>query len=290
MLEFSWIAPRVLNGLSFGALLFLVSSGLTLTFGLMRTLNLAHGAFYLLGGYVALDLLSRTGSYWLSTGAALVIVGLLGLVFERLLLHRLLGRELPQIILTIGLAFLLSDAMLGYYGGATQTPPRPPGLSGVVRLGGITFPWFRLGLIVVALLLWIGLWVLVNKTTTGAKIRAAVDDEEMARAVGIKVRTIFMVVFALGAALAAFAGVWGGAFTGLAPGTEFQILIFAVVVVVVGGLGSVNGALLAAALVGLVDEFGKALFPELGYFTIFAPVALLLAFRPTGLFGRAVGR
>ncbi|WRL67215.1 hypothetical protein U6N30_28585 [Blastococcus brunescens] len=150
----------------------------------------------------------------------------------------------------------------------------------------MTFPWFRLGLIVIALLVWAGLWLLVNRTRTGAVIRAAVDDQEMARAIGIRVPLIFMVMFAFGAVLAAFAGVWGGAFTGLAPGEEFQILILALVVVVVGGLGSVNGALLAAALVGLVDEFGRALFPELAFFTIFAPVALLLAFRPRGLFGK----
>ncbi len=286
-MDVAYIAPRVLNGLSFGALLFLVASGLTLTFGLMRTLNLAHGAFYLLGGYVALDLFGRTGSYWASTGASLVLVGLVGLVFERFLLHRFVGRELPQIILTIGFAFLLSDQMLGHYGGAPQTPPRPPGLSGTFTVDVVTFPWYRLALIGVALLVWLGLWLLVNRTRTGAMIRAAVDDQEMARAVGIRVPFIFMVVFAFGAALAAFAGIWGGAFTGLAPGTEFQILILAVVVVVVGGLGSVNGALLAAALVGLMDEFGKALFPELAFFTIFAPVAVLLAFRPRGLLGKA---
>ncbi len=283
----AYILPRVLNGLSFGALLFLVASGLTLTFGLMRTLNFAHGAFYLLGGYVALDVLGRAGSYWVGMAVALILVGLLGLVFERLLLHRFIGRELPQIIITVGLAFLISDQVLGHYGGAPRTPPRPPGLSGSFTVGAVTFPWFRLGLIVIALVVWAALWLLVNKTRTGAIIRAAVDDQEMARAVGLRVPVIFMLVFAFGAALAAFAGVWGGAFTGLAPGTELQILILALIVVVVGGLGSLNGALLAAAMVGLVDEFGKALFPELAFFTIFAPVALLLAVRPQGLLGKA---
>ncbi|WP_167762242.1 branched-chain amino acid ABC transporter permease [Blastococcus sp. CT_GayMR20] len=281
------ILPRALNGLSFGALLFLIASGLTLTFGLMRTLNLAHGAFYLLGGYIALDLLRRTDSYWVGLGGALLFVGLLGLIFERLLLHRFIGRELPQIILTIGLAFIISDLVLGHYGGAPATPPRPPGLQGSFTVGSFTFPWFRLGLIVIAVVVWAGLWLLVNRTRAGAVIRAAVDDQEMARAIGIRVPVIFMVMFSFGAALAAFAGVWGGAFTGLAPGEEFQILILALVVVVVGGLGSVNGALLAAALVGLVDEFGRALFPEFAFFTVFAPVALLLALRPQGLFGKA---
>jgi branched-chain amino acid transport system permease protein len=286
-MELEMALARTLNGLSYGALLFLVASGLTLTFGLMRTLNLAHGAFYLLGGYLALEVLQMTGSYWAGLGAAMVAVGLLGLLFERVILHRFIGRELPQIIVTVGFAFFLSDLMLGYFGGAPQSPPRPPGLAGSFTIGGVTFPWFRLALIGIALLVWAGLWFLVNRTRTGARIRAAVDDQQMARAVGIKVPMIFMVVFACGSALAAFAGVWGGAFTGLEPGTEFQMLIMALVVVVVGGLGSVNGALLAAALVGLLDELGKALFPEFAMFTIFAPVALLLAVRPRGLFGKA---
>jgi branched-chain amino acid transport system permease protein len=286
-MEIEMALARALNGLSYGALLFLVASGLTLTFGLMRTLNLAHGAFYLLGGYLALEVLQTTGSYWAGLGAAMVAVGLLGMLFERVLLHRFIGRELQQIIVTIGMAFFLSDVMLGYFGGAPQSPPRPPGLTSSLEIGGLTFPWFRVALIGIALLVWVGLWFLVNRTRAGAQIRAAVDDQEMARAVGIKVPLIFMVVFACGSALAAFAGVWGGAFTGLEPGTEFQMLIMALVVVVVGGLGSVNGALLAAALVGLVDEFGKALFPEFAMFTVFAPVAVLLAIRPQGLFGRA---
>lgn len=285
-MELELALPRIFSGLSFGALLFLVASGLTLTFGLMRTLNLAHGAFYLLGGYLALDLLARTGSYWLALGIAMTVVGLLGLLFERALLHRFVGKELPQIILTIGLAFMLSDLMLGYFGGAPRQPPRPPGLTGSFTIAGVTLPWFRLGLIAVALLVWVALWLLMNRTKTGARIRAAVDDQEMARAVGIRVPRIFMTVFAFGAALAAFAGVLGGAFTGLQAGTEFQMLILALIVVVLGGLGSVNGALLAAALVGLADEFGKAYFPELAMFTIFAPVAVLLAFRRRGLFGR----
>jgi branched-chain amino acid transport system permease protein len=286
-MELEMALARILNGLSYGALLFLVASGLTLTFGLMRTLNLAHGAFYLLGGYLALEVFNSTGSYWAGLGAAMVAVGLLGMLFERVLLHRFIGRELQQIIVTIGLAFFLSDLMLGYFGGAPKSPPRPPGLTGSAEIASITFPWFRIGLIAIALLVWFGLWYLVNRTRAGAQIRAAVDDQEIARAVGIKVPLIFMVVFACGSALAAFAGVWGGAFTGLEPGTEFQMLIMALVVVVVGGLGSVNGALLAAAVVGLVDEFGKTLFPEFAMFTVFAPVALLLAIRPQGLFGRA---
>jgi branched-chain amino acid transport system permease protein len=282
-----WLISHVLNGLSFGALLFLLASGLTLTFGLLRSVNLAHGGFYLLGGYLGLDLAQRFGSYWLGLLFAVIAVGFVGLAVERGLLHRLRGQELPQIVLTIGVAFVISDQILAHYGGRPRTPPRPPGLEGVLTMGEVIFPWFRLALIAVALAVWAGFWLLLQRTRLGAMTRAAVDDGEMARGVGIPVPRVLGAMFALGAALAAFAGVWGGAFLGLAPGGEFNVLLLSLVVVVVGGLGSVNGALVGAGLVGLVNEFGRALFPELALFTIYAPVALLLAFRAQGLFGAA---
>jgi branched-chain amino acid transport system permease protein len=277
---------HILNGVSFGALLFLLASGLTLTFGLMRTVNLAHGAFYALGGYIALDVLRRTDQYWLAMVAGIVVAAVVGILFERLALHRVLNKELPQIIITVGFAFLVSDLILAYYGGRPQSPPRPPGLDGVLRLENFAFPHFRMALIVVAIVVWVSLHLLITRTRIGAMVRAAVDDEWIARSVGIRVPVIFVTVFGIGTALAAFAGVWGGAFTGLAPGSEFEILLLALVVTVVGGLGSVGGALLAALGVGLLDEFGKWLFPTYALFTLYAPVAVLLAFRPQGLFGR----
>lgn len=277
---------HVLNGVSFGALLFLLASGLTLTFGLMRTVNLAHGAFYALGGYIALDVLRRTDQYWLAMLVGVAAAAVVGILFERLALHRVLNKELPQIIITVGFAFLVSDLILAYYGGRPQSPPRPPGLDGVLRLENFAFPHFRLALIVLAVVVWLALHLLISRTRIGAMVRAAVDDEWIARSVGIRVPVIFVTVFGIGTALAAFAGVWGGAFTGLAPGSEFEILLLALVVTVVGGLGSVGGALLAALGVGLLDEFGKWLFPSYALFTLYAPVAILLAFRPQGLFGR----
>lgn len=277
---------HILNGVSFGALLFLLASGLTLTFGLMRTVNLAHGAFYALGGYIALDVLRRTDQYWLAMLVGIVAAAVVGILFERLALHRVLNKELPQIIITVGFAFLVSDLILAYYGGRPQSPPRPPGLDGVLRLENFAFPHFRLALIVVAIVIWVALHLLITRTRIGAMVRAAVDDEWIARSVGIRVPVIFVTVFGIGTALAAFAGVWGGAFTGLAPGSEFEILLLALVVTVVGGLGSVGGALLAAMGVGLLDEFGKWLFPSYALFTLYAPVAVLLAIRPQGLFGR----
>lgn len=279
------LVSHLLNGVSFGSLLFLVASGLTLAFGLMRTLNLAHGAFYVLGGYVALDLLARTGNYWLATFGAMVVVGTLGVVFERTLVQRVRDQELAQVVLTIGVAFVIGDQVLAYYGGRPVAPPRPPGLDGTIELGSGLFPTYRLGLIVVAVALFLLTWVVMHRTRTGAMVRAAVDDEEMARSVGVPVPALFMAVFGAGSALAAFGGVWGGAFTGLDPDQGFMVLLLALVVVVVGGLGSVTGAFVAAMLVGLVDEFGNWLFPSFALFVLYAPVAVLLAFRPRGLFG-----
>ncbi len=276
----------MLNGLSFGSLLFLLASGLTLTFGMMRTVNLAHGAFYALGGYLALDVLRRTDSYLLGLAVAVVAVAVVGVVVERFVLHRVLGRELPQILLTVGIAWIIGDLILAVYGGRPQRVPRPPGLDGLLRLGGLTFPWFRLALVVLAVVVFVAMERSLATTLFGARIRAAVDDEETALAVGIDVPRMFAVTFAAGSGLAAFAGVWGGAFTGLRPGTEWDILLLALVVVVVGGLGSIRGAFVAALLVGLLDEFGKWLFPSFALFTLYAPVAVLLALRPRGLFGR----
>ena len=280
---------HVLNGLSFGSLLFLVASGLTLTFGLMRTVNLAHGAFYALGGYLALEFLDRFGNYWVALLLATLAAAALGVVFERGLLRHVQDAELPQVVLTIGVAFVIADQILSVFGGRPQSPPRPPGLDGVVQVAGVTFPVFRLVLIVVALGVWALLVALFQRTRTGAMVRAAVDDEQIARSVGIPVPRFFVAVFAVGSGLAAFAGVWGGAFTGLSPGTEFDILLLALIVVVGGGLGSVTGALVVGLLVGLLDEFGKVLFPGFALFTIYAPVALLLALRPAGLLGRRAG-
>jgi branched-chain amino acid transport system permease protein len=277
---------HAVNGLAFGSLLFLLASGLTVTFGLMRTVNLAHGALYAIGGYVALDVYRRTGWYSASLAAAVIVAAAVGIAMHQLILRRLAHQELPQIIVTVGLALVFADVLLATYGGRPQNLPRPPGFTGVIRLGEFQFPTFRLALIGVAILVYLLLALLSAKTRLGAKVRAAVDDEPIARSVGVPVSALFVGVFALGSALAGFAGVWGGAFTGLAPGSEWEILLLSLVVVVVGGLGSLNGAFVAAFVVGLLDAFGKWLFPEFALFTLYAPVVLLLALKPSGLFGR----
>jgi len=281
-----WIA-QTFNGLSYGALLFLLASGLSLIFGVMRIVNLAHGSYFMLGGYVGLSVVWRTGSFAAALLAGAVAVGLIGVGMERLFLQRLAGQTLGQVLMTIGFALIFQDLALLIWGGDPYTLPVPAVLQGVVRVGASRFPAYRIFIVAVAGAVALALWLILEKTRVGAMIRAAVDDDEMARGVGINVPLVSLGVFALGACLAALAGGIGAAFLGVYPGADFEVLPYAFVVVIVGGLGSLPGAMVGSLLVGLLDNFGKALFPELSYFTLFAPMALILALRPTGLFGRA---
>ncbi len=282
----SFYLQQGLNGLSFGALLFLLASGLTLIFGLMRVANITHGSYYLLGAYVGLSVMHWTHSFPLAIVAGGAAVAVIGIVMQRWFLARFHQQALPQVLLTMGFAFIFSDQALVLWGGDPQTLPVPPAISGTLVLGSIYFPVYRLFVIAVGLLVYAGLWALQEKTRVGAMVRASVDDAEMASGLGINVWKVMTGVFALGAFLAAAGGVMGGAFLSVYPGADFDVLPLAFVVVIVGGLGSLKGALVGSLLVGLLDNFGKALFPELSYFTLFTPMALILAVRPTGLFGR----
>jgi branched-chain amino acid transport system permease protein len=275
-----------LNGISFGLLLFLLASGLTLIFGLMRVANIAHGSFYLLGAYVGLSVMRWTHAFSLAVVAGGISVAAVGILMQRWFLARFHQQTLPQVLLTMGFAFIFSDQALLLWGGDPQSVPVPRALAGTLVAGPIYFPIYRLFVIAVGAFVYAILWILLEKTRIGARVRAAVDDAEMARGLGIDVWRVFTGVFALGAFLAAASGVIGGAFLSIYPGADFDVLPLAFVVVIVGGLGSLRGALAGSLLVGVLDNFGKALFPELSYFTLFAPMALILAMRPTGLFGR----
>jgi len=281
-----WII-QTFNGLSYGALLFLLASGLSLIFGVMRIVNLAHGSYFMLGGYVGLSVVWRTGSFAAALVAGALAIALIGVGMERLFLRRLPGQTLGQVLMTVGFALMFQDLALLIWGGDPYTIPVPATLQGIVTAGALRFPTYRIFIIVVASLVGAVLWIVLDRTRMGAMIRAAVDDREMAQGVGIHVPVVSLGVFALGAALAALGGVIGGGFLGVYPGADFEVLPYAFVVVIVGGLGSLPGAMVGSLLVGLLDNFGKALFPELSYFTLFAPMALILALRPTGLFGRA---
>jgi branched-chain amino acid transport system permease protein len=277
---------QTFNGLSYGALLFLLGSGLSLIFGVMRIVNLAHGAYFLLGGYVALSVIWGTGSWALAVPTAALAVAVVGLLMERIFLRQLGFDPLRQVLLTVGFAFLFQQGALDIWGGDNMDITPPAVLTRSIVVGGLYLPAYRLFMIGLAAVIGIALWLALEKTRMGAAVRATVDDAQMASGVGIDTSRISMFVFALGAALAALGGVIGGGFLGVYPGLDFQILPIAFAVVIIGGMGSLTGAAVGALVVGLADNFGKALFPEVSYFTLYAPMALLLAVKPTGLFGR----
>jgi len=277
---------QAFNGISYGALLFLVGSGLSLIFGVMRIVNLSHGSYFLLGGYVALSVIWATNSWALAIPVAALAIAVVGLLMERIFLRPIGFDPLRQVLLTVGFAFLFQQAALDIWGGDNMDIVPPAKLTQSVQAAGLYLPGYRIFMIVLAAVIGVILWLVMEKTRMGAAVRATVDDAQMARGVGIDTSRISMFIFALGAFLAALGGVIGGAFLGVYPGLDFQILPIAFAVVIIGGMGSLGGAAIGALLVGLADNFGKALFPEISYFTLYAPMALILAVKPTGLFGR----
>ena len=281
----SFTTFQILNGLTFAALLFLVASGFTLIFGLMRIVNLAHGAMYLMGGYVAYFVTVESGSFLLGLAAAAAAIALLGLV-EQSLLRFVRGFELRQVLMTLGLALMINDAALVIFGGDTFTVPIPDILKGPLEFLGMTYPRYRLFVLAVGVLVLVLLWLLMNRTRLGALIRAGVDDPETVEAMGVNIRKVFIATFMLGMALAGVAGALGGAFLSLYPSADSEILVYSLAVVIIGGRGSLGGAAVGSLAVAMLSTFGQVWFPELSYFVIFGPMALLLAFRPTGLFGR----
>jgi branched-chain amino acid transport system permease protein len=258
---------QAFNGVSYGALLFLLGAGLSLIFGVMRIVNLAHGAYFLWGGYIALSVIWATGSWALSLPLAALAVAVLGLLMERLFLRPLGFDPLRQVLLTVGFAYLFQQGALDIWGGNNFEIDPPDVLEHSVTVGGVYFPLYRVFMIATALVIGIAIWLAMEKTRIGAAVRATVDDAQMARGVGIDTNRISMLIFALGAFLAALGGVIGGGFLGVYPGLDFEILPLAFAVVIIGGMGSLGGAAIGAMLVGLADNFGKALFPELSYFT-----------------------
>jgi len=279
---------QTFNGISYAALLFLLASGFTLTFGLMRIVNMAHGAYYLLGGYIGLAVVKATGSFGLALIAGGIAATFLGFIADKFLIKRAGENHLSQVLITVGLAYVVGDVVLKFWGGDAQKLPIPILMRGVVELpGGIVYPIFRFFLTSIGVLVALLLWLLYRKTQIGAAIRAGVDDREMVSATGINVDRLFVIVSALASFLAGFSGVLGGAFLTVYPGAEWEILVFALVVVIVGGLGSLEGAMIGALIVGLLDAYGRWLVPEMSYFVLFGPMAVLLLFRPRGLFGTA---
>jgi branched-chain amino acid transport system permease protein len=280
-------AIRLLNGVTYGGLLFLLASGFTLGLGIMKIVNIAHGAIYLLTAYVAWSVFQDTHSFLLMIVVCSLVGGLLALVLYAGLLQRLHQQPLAQILVTMGVTLIIAELGVIWWGGYPRTVARPGSLAGTIHLGGVAYPSYRLFMLAAAIFVGLLLWVLLERTRVGALVRASVDDEEMSRGMGVNVGLLYLFVFGITGMLAGFAGAVGAPFLGAFQGAQFEVLLLALLVSVVGGLGSIKGAFLAGLLIGIIDSVGKSLFPELAHFTLFAPLIIVLAVRPTGLFAKA---
>jgi branched-chain amino acid transport system permease protein len=286
-----WLLLSV-NSITFGALLFLLAAGFTLIFGLMRIPNLTHGSLFMLGAYFGATfvngLLVQVFNFWVAALLAAVLVAAFGAMIERLLLRRLPGDQLAQVLVTLGISFIVADFCLMVWGGDPIAIATPESLTGIVRIGSLIFPLYRIAVIGIAIVVGVALWLLLDRTRLGAMIRAGVDDPDMARVVGIRVSQLFTIVFALGSALAGFAGIIGGPILTVYPGIDQYMLPLALVVVILGGSGSLLGSVVGSLVIGFIYNFGQALLPELAYFVLFLPMLLVLLLRPQGLFGKFV--
>ena len=289
----------LLNGVTLGALYFLVASGFTLIFGLMRNVNLAHGSLYLAGAYIGFEVSRVTGSWVLAFPIAFIAMAILGIILQVFVFRHLDGQDLQQTLITIGISIVLADLMLWRWGGEFYQIYAPDWLSGPVetfiqsslsrRTGEpifIKYPSVRLFILICAIFIGMGMWYVLNKSKLGMLIRAGVDDREMLAASGVRIQLIFVGIFAFGAGLAGIAGVVGGTFQSIAPGEDTRFLLSSLVVVIVGGMGSIPGAALGAVLIGCAEQFGSVYAPTYSVVLTFVIMVAVLAFRPQGLLGR----
>jgi branched-chain amino acid transport system permease protein len=280
-----WVI-QTLNSLALGALLFLLSAGFSLIFGLMRIANLTHGALFMLGAYIGVSILKVVPNLWLAALLGGLAVAVFGGLIERLLLRKLGSNVLGQVLVTLGIAFIIADGCLVVWGGDPIPLPTPQALQQPLRIAGLAFPSYRLVVVAIAIVVAIGLYLLMERTRIGAMIRAGVDDMDMARAVGIPVSRLFTTVFCLGAGLAGAGGIIGGPMLSAYPGLDGEMLPLALIVVMLGGVGSLVGAFVGSFIIGFIYTFGVAELPDLAYVILFLPMIFVLAFRPRGLFGK----
>ncbi len=289
----------IFNGVTLGALYFLVASGFTLIFGLMRNVNLAHGSLYLLGGYIGYELADASGYWLLAFPVAFIITGLLGVILQIVVFRRMEGQDLRQTLVTIGISIVLADLMLWIWGGDAYSIISPDWLKGPLetffvtgfkRSTGepiyLTYPIVRLAILAAAIAIGVGMWLLLNRTRIGMLIRAGVDDRDMLSATGVPIQLVFVAVFAFGAGLAGVAGVVGATFQSVAPGSDVEFLLASLVVVIVGGMGSIVGAAIGAVLIGLAEQLGSVYMPTYAVVLTFLIMVIVLAFRPQGIMGR----
>jgi branched-chain amino acid transport system permease protein len=287
----------IFNGVTLAGLYFLVASGFTLVFGLMRNVNLAHGSLYLLGAYIGYEVSQRTGIWLVGVGAGFMALAVVGMLMQIFIFRRLEGDELRQTLVTLGISIVAADLMLAIWTGITYQIGVPAWLDGAVKLPIVTalrsngapvmmtYPLYRLIVLAVAVVIGLGLWLMITRTRIGMMIRAGVDDRSMLSASGINVHLVFAIVFAVGAGLAGFAGVVGGSALSLAPGEDVRYLLASLVVVIVGGMGSITGAAIGALLVGLAEQLGLVYLPTYGIVLTFVIMVVALAVRPQGIMG-----
>jgi len=273
-------------GLSFGLTYFLLATGLTLTMGLMRVINMSHGALYMISGYLGVTVYSHTGNWVLSIIAAGALAAGLGLLLEVVFLRRLYEKPTNQVLLTIGFINIINNVCQWIWGGYPESAPVPVFLSGSVAVGGVTIPVFRLFIIGFGIVMAVLLWLLQDKTKIGAMVRAGMDNREIAGTIGINNKLLFTGVFVLGSLIAGLSSMIGGTLTGINMTTGWDVLLSSIIVVVVGGTGSIQGALLGGIIIGLVNTFGAAYFPDFASFIIYGILIVILLIRPTGLLGK----
>lgn len=282
------LALTVLNGLTLAGLYFLVASGFTLVFGLMRVVNLAHGSLFLLGGYVGYSAGLAAGSWLVALLAGFFAAALAGVLMQRLVFSRMVGQDMRQTLITIGISIVMADIFLWVWGGDTYQFEAPDWLTGTIALPLVhKYAEFRLVVLALSCVIGLGLWLLLHRTRVGMMIRAGVDDKDMLSSIGIHVERLFVITFAIGAGLAGLAGVVGGTALSVAPGEDVRYLLASLVVVLVGGMGSITGAAMGALLIGLAEAFGQTYAPTYGVVFTFLIMVAALAFRPNGLMGKS---
>lgn len=278
---------QLLNSISYGALLFMIASGFSLIFGLMKIVNLVHVAYFTTGGYIGYWIYGVTGNFLLAVlGSALAICIIAAFVFK-FLLYRLQGSPQRQVLLCLGLIFVFDDALMAIFGGYPKILQTPAFLSGTLNFSDVVFPMSRMFVLVVGIVVMVVLEFLINRTRVGALVRSGVDDEETTRAMGVNVDLLFILVYLLGAFLAAFGGVLGAGFMGLGSNMSFSYLPLSMAIVIIGGMGNLKGAFYGSMLIATLSTFGQSLLPTLSYFTTYLPVVLILVFRPNGLLSKS---
>ena len=276
----------LLNGITYGGLLFMCASGLTLVFGLMRVVNMSHGIFYMVGAYAGLVVQQATGNWVIGIAAGGVITAIIAGLLKITLFDRVLGDSQRETLLTLGMNLIISDVLLAVFGGTPRNVIAPQTIRTSISLGLIRYPLIRIIILSVAILEGILLFLLIRKTRTGQYIRAGVDDKAMTSALGINIKKVFTIVFIIGGLLTGISGVMGGTYLSFTQGFDATILTYSLVVVIIGGIGSLGGAAIGALLVGLIDSITKAMIPNLSMISIFGALMLVLAFKPNGLLGK----